>query len=362
MNCNDLKTLLSAYEDNELEADQRMLVEEHLSTCPECRVELTEYGKIRSLMTSLQAIPTNTNIKETIMSNINSPEKQKPWLRPILVGVPICIALVVILSLVFSGVSNDVSTIIAKAYAVTAELESYRYTKDEYMQLKAEDKLAHGYTVYIEYSYPDNYYIRSEITEENPHSHRKPGIREIIRVGDLVYNRPYSFIKDTSEYFEQTDPTEDQTLGILSTISDTNILKDEIIEGTDCYHYEGIVDNEKYIEWSRDWIRLQYERLTSVLPGSEPDYDEYENQWEAIFRSTDKQFEIWIGKSDNLIRRLKIIHQDNPENAAPGNINAYLNVSYLNYYDINEPIIIEQPLDESGELLEGWSVYTLEDE
>ena len=46
MNCNEIKDLFSLYIDDELSYEERLLVEEHLLKCEDCRNELEEYKKI----------------------------------------------------------------------------------------------------------------------------------------------------------------------------------------------------------------------------------------------------------------------------------------------------------------------------
>lgn len=54
MNCNEVRELLSLYIDDELDENEKLLVEQHLQICEECRKELEEYKKI---IQALQEIP-----------------------------------------------------------------------------------------------------------------------------------------------------------------------------------------------------------------------------------------------------------------------------------------------------------------
>lgn len=54
MNCNEVRELLSLYIDDELDKNEKLLVEEHLKVCEECQKELEEYKKI---IQALQEIP-----------------------------------------------------------------------------------------------------------------------------------------------------------------------------------------------------------------------------------------------------------------------------------------------------------------
>jgi negative regulator of sigma E activity len=54
MNCNEVRELLSLYIDDELDENEKLLVEQHLQICEECQRELEEYKKI---IQALQEIP-----------------------------------------------------------------------------------------------------------------------------------------------------------------------------------------------------------------------------------------------------------------------------------------------------------------
>lgn len=50
MNCDMVRDNLSLYMDNELDEEERALMEEHLKSCPECMKELEAYMKIRDML------------------------------------------------------------------------------------------------------------------------------------------------------------------------------------------------------------------------------------------------------------------------------------------------------------------------
>ncbi len=54
-NCKDMRELLSAYHDAELESSERAQVEEHLNSCDDCREEL---AAVQSVVSSLKSLPT----------------------------------------------------------------------------------------------------------------------------------------------------------------------------------------------------------------------------------------------------------------------------------------------------------------
>lgn len=53
MNCNEIKDMFQLYIDDELDGKEKMLVEEHLEKCENCRKELEEYEKIKLLLKNM---------------------------------------------------------------------------------------------------------------------------------------------------------------------------------------------------------------------------------------------------------------------------------------------------------------------
>jgi hypothetical protein len=361
MRCSDINELISAYANGELTSDQKKLVEEHLTGCPDCRAILEDYVKVRQQLTSLQDILPPGNMKEAITSKINGtsvPVKPRRWLRPALVAAVIIITLAIILPLQLSGSSVSPSGIIAKAYAAGSSLKSFRYVENEYTQASESEEPVHSYHSEIEYTAPDRYYTKSQsiIWESTP---GMPDIRETIRIGDQVYTNTPSIFKLEPEWFEEMTPTEDKTLDMLNLLAEVETLEDEIIDGTDCHHYIGEVDIDKFLEWSRPDFERMYYRMDKSLPGGmATELEDWIENFSASYRTQDMTFEFWIGKDDYLL--CKAIYTYQTKEGEKSTWNRYRSFGIANYSDFNEEIIIEPPLDESGELLEGWSSYTIE--
>ena len=53
MNCNEIRDNLSLYIDDELNEEEKVLLEEHLKNCPECSKELEEYKRIIQMLNEL---------------------------------------------------------------------------------------------------------------------------------------------------------------------------------------------------------------------------------------------------------------------------------------------------------------------
>ena len=98
-------------------------------------------------------------------------------------------------------------------------------------------------------------------------------------------------------------PGKEQTVEMLKFLSDLEQLPDETIDGINCYHYLG-----------KPKLRL----ITPI--------------------------ELWIGKDDNLIRQMK--QWTDFDDSTP--------LMTTKCYDFNQPIDIEAPFTEVGELLPGW--------
>ena len=54
MEHDNLKDLISAYFDGELDAARKKLVEEHVRTCPECKREFDEMAKFEEVMGKME--------------------------------------------------------------------------------------------------------------------------------------------------------------------------------------------------------------------------------------------------------------------------------------------------------------------
>jgi hypothetical protein len=358
MNCKDLKELLSAYADGELVGTQRDFIEEHLESCADCRALLADYTKTRGQLLSLRAIPSIPDIKQATMSKIKmakAPAKLRRWLRPALVGIPVIAILATVLPLYLSDSSPSPAGVLAKAYAAVGKLESYRYSKDEYTQLHETDEPVHSFHVDLEYVSPDRYHITSEITEE--YSHQDARRTEEIVIGDKLYTyKSYIYHLRNSEFYNQFAPTKEKTEGALDVLTKIETMADEDIDGTDCYHYKGDVDIEKWLDWTRSNLERLLKGIIERYPGIF-DFEEMIRTVEDMWRTYERTYEFWIGKDDYLIRQWKLTNRDLTDKSVVGY--PYKIVAYIKYYDFNEPIAIEPPLTESGELLPGWRVTSL---
>ncbi len=368
MKCENIKELLSAYADNELADVQRKLIEEHLVGCADCRATLVDYTKTRKQLLSLQETPPLPDVEEVIMSKIKmvrAPAKLRRWLRPVLVGVPIIIAVVTILSLHLSGFFISPASVIAKAYAATKGLTSYRTVSDTYVKKQEADELVYSWHSEFEYAGPDRYHLMKH-TPEVPEGYFSTYFHETIVIGDQEYSRGDLSFPLTPEIVAELIPTKERTLELLNLLVDIETMPEETVDGVDCYHYRGTVDMEKWLDWARPYLEQALEWIYEYMIEKYPDFDfepfdpeEMMKTVPSIFNIFEETYEFWIGKDDYLIRQLKDVMQSLMNLSEVGVF--HLAVSTSQYYDFNEPIVIEPPLTESGELLPGWRVTSLEE-
>ena len=354
MNCQDLGELLSAYADGELAGTQRDFLDEHLTGCADCRAILADYTKIGEQLLSLRATPPLPNIKEATMSRIKiagAPAKLRPWLRPALVAAPVLVVLITLLSLHLSGFFLSTG-VIAKAYAAMEGVRSYRLTVDGYHKESETEELVHSWRANLEYLSPDRYHLIAGY----PEGYLDQYLREAITIGDQVYTRVIHSVPDVEEFGEFT-PSREQTLEALDIIVEIETMPDEVIDGTDSYHYRGMADIEKWLEKERPARKRRLQGIldrTALSLNLEDMLKAAEDGW----RTREVEYELWIGKDDYLIRRWKETIQPLP--GQPATSRYHTLVTAFDYYDFNEPIVIEPPLTESGELLPGWSLHILE--
>jgi hypothetical protein len=354
MNCKDLGELLSAYADGELAGTQRDFLDEHLASCADCRVVLADYTQIRQQLLSLRVTRPLPDIREATMSKIKMvkvPVGLRRWLRPALVAAPILVVLITLLSLYLSGFFLSTG-VIAKAYAAMEGVRSYRLTSNGYHKELETDELVHSWRASLEYVSPDRYHLIAGY----PEGYLDEYLNEAITIGDQVYIRVAHSVPDVEEFGEFT-PSREQTLETLDIIVEIEAMPDEVIDGADYYHYRGMADIEKWLEKGRPARERRLQGMIDRNPGLnlEDALKAAEDGW----RTREVEYELWISKDDYLIRRWKETIQPLP--GEPPIANRYHTlVTVFDYYDFNEPIVIEPPLTESGELLPDWSLHILE--
>jgi hypothetical protein len=296
MNCKDLEILLSAYANDELPAAEMETVNGHLAGCANCKTTLSAFQEVQRQILSLKDISVTMDVKDAAMTKIkkmaaNSPAKR--WTRRALVAVPVAVIIIALEIVQPWATKPSFQDVMAKSYLAVVALKSYR-TELTLTYLPA----ANLPPILNEVAYvaPDRYYTKTSDGTK---------VEEVIKIGEKVYYKttqegtvPQVINPDSSGL----TPDMGNTFRLLNTLHDLKTLKDEVVDGSNCYHYRG----DLYLPANRKLV-----------------------------------IDIWVGKEDNLPRKQT---QDN---------------SYtLLYFDLNKPIIIEPPLTSDGELQAGWHILS----
>ena len=88
MTCQDYKSLMMGYLDNELDDDQRKAFEEHLKTCKECADELEEFKQLKQITDDVVLLEPEDKIWQQYWSNIyNRTERNIGWILMSISGI-----------------------------------------------------------------------------------------------------------------------------------------------------------------------------------------------------------------------------------------------------------------------------------
>ncbi len=336
MKCKDVQNILFAYIDNDISEEERLSVSEHLKHCNECASLLEETRSTRNILLELRKTPALPEIQATTIQENAIKGKRTGRNRVLLVTaivLPVLLILAVVLPISFS---NGVSGVLAKAYAAIEKVETFRFTGESYshffdtdeslLTISEEEAFGGNNTYYLKI-YPNgtDYYRAIIVADGHRYSYGDMGRYGI-----------------TESYFEELTPTKEKTLDYLDLIDDVETMKDEIIDGTECYHYKGTVNTEKWLE--RQILRTKEHWENS---GLDIDIDEVIETLSNSWRNKEIRYELWIGKKDYIVRQVKEYMKFAPTSS-------YETILVMNYYAFNEAINIEPPLDENGKLLDGW--------
>ncbi|MFC1947484.1 zf-HC2 domain-containing protein [Chloroflexota bacterium] len=328
--------MLSAYANDELSPEQRKYVEEHIQDCTDCRKKLNDFKELRNLLISSEEVIPPTDAVEKIMAGIKETRKSgvfRRWRIPAFVAVPLVLVLVLLMTLQpWNSISNT-QTVMAKASAAIADLDSYRIsvTVKEYKQ----NRETSVYYFFMEYSAPDRYHALQTDNDTD---------MEHIFIGNQQYYRNFNTVGvgsrvGTNAFAAMMD--KDYASLILATLKDIKKLPEETINGTPCLHYSGVFDEEKAL--MKSWE--QQEKTGHTMS------DEVKEKALAEARQrtgTRPVYDLWIGEEDYLLRKIKLAFETNDEG---------FQMEVL-FSDFNGHINIEVPVDANGELLPGWTSPT----
>jgi len=260
-------------------------------------------------------------------------DKGHKWLRPALVAIPVIAILATLFIWQPWNSSYGSQGVIAEAQAATADLQSYRVSIEGTGDTESE-----AYKIEAEFSAPDRYhniYSGNGFDMEVILISEVPYFRELLEasVGVSTWSRMaqgYSSLVSR----EYTTRTLDYLTGVQE-------LPDEVIDGVNCVHIGGTYDWEKQM---REFLGGDSQR--GRPPISEARLQEMIEEREEAGITT---INLWIGKEDYLIRKMERVTQIPDKNGV-----IQSGTQILRFYDLNEPIAIEAPVDSQGNLLPGW--------
>jgi hypothetical protein len=238
------------------------------------------------------------------------------------------LSIAVVLALLFTllpiGGNGEPKTLLAKVQEATEQIESYSiegYNIDSGRLGIDEPEITSTYT--FDYMSPDLAYLQYNFTAESwtngVYSGEDDGY-EAYFIGDYQY---YRFIGETCTRWNIASKynflagrilgKQEVAFTWLAHLDEMEQLDDEVISGVMCMHYSGI---------SKSWGTI---------------------------------IEIWIGKDDYLIRQISQATPVTEISNGVGEETGRYGTSVERYYNFNEDLSIELPLDDSGNLPEGWN-------
>lgn len=252
------------------------------------------------------------------------------WLRPAAVALSAVVVLIVAL---VQPWSVNPESVIAKAYSATEGLLSYRATMSG---IASEGDTSNAVTEFV---YPDRFHARLTSDGETD-EFIIIGDKQYVKSGDMSRNTIITFSNSASSMLSK-----EATLKLIDSLTDLETLPDEKIKGVDCFHYRGKYDMEEQLEAEKARLSEMQSRMDA------DDYARMMEDLENSFGNVNMDIELWIGKDDNLIRQIVQTTQYPDDEGKLQTTSAT-----MTFYDFNEPIVIEPPLDANGELLDGWQM------
>jgi len=213
-----------------------------------------------------------------------------------MVSIPV-IAILIFISLWQLWITDsEPQNVLAKAMAAAESITSFRATSRSSLVFPPDEFRLESE---CEFVFPDRVHLK--ITMEGQ-------LNEYIIIGDMCYFLASNKIvlASMAPFFEV--PSKLTTQKELESAIELQQLPDEAIDGQICFHYKGIDETDM-----------------------------------------ETMVELWIGRDDYLVR--EIIRTAQGDTSEP---------RITRYYDFNEPIIVEAPKTESGDLLLGWKVVHIE--
>ncbi len=261
-------------------------------------------------------------LKVREMLNKQNDEPGKPgcsrWVRS---GVIAGLVVTILFGLtIMQSCGDDTQDIIRKAYTATENLQSYRMVGSNTSTVEGDSSI---FTYEETFTAPDRYYSKIDIDGKT---------FEFINIGDEGYVRstdPSQTAAHVVSFTQESIPEH------IKSFTNFEKLDDETIDGVSYFHYRGKVDIDRMInEWK------------NKVDPAQPEYEDLLMRLEQ-FRNTEMEIKLLIDKNNYYIRQFK------EDTLGPMQSKSTFE---RNYYDLNEPIVIEPPRDISGELLPDWQL------
>jgi hypothetical protein len=245
------------------------------------------------------------------------------WASHALVAVIMVVTLVVLLTLQpWSGSAiTIVNSFRMNVFSTMSDGEEYAESAQEF-----------------EYSVPSSFHVTTTVSGMK---------QELIVIGRDIYTSErmaagFSMIQAIIQGLDSLKPGEEHSERTLAELDDSVELENTEIDGVVCRHYRGRMDFVKDIE--------------EQIAGLDPEDLNYDIMLEALEQQIEvmskikTNIEVWVSKEDGLVRRMSYEAEVPSEDGG----RPYTQSTLLRYYDINTYVIIEAPVDSSGELLPGW--------
>jgi hypothetical protein len=293
-----------------------------------------------------RALPSRGLVDE-VMPRLDAPPRKTPWQRLFPRSrvawalLPAGAMLIAALLLWQPWSSDSADRVMARAQAALSELRSYRAS------MVVTEGTGATYGARMEFAAQDRYH--------ETYAGSNDDYSEFIVIENQTYGKGIDASSIGSSFgikartaWVSSMLTREAASRTLDYLKDVKRFPDEEVDGTDCLHYRGTVDFEKQYR-----AAIQSIQETNASKGLPPLSKEAQERMINEARSIpgSETIDMWIGKSDDLMRKMKQeVHGPDPKD-----LTQQVVVEFT-YFDFNASIAIEAPLDEKGQLLPGWTL------
>jgi len=225
--------------------------------------------------------------------------------------------------------------VIAGAIEATDETQTYRMEIESNRIEKGE---AEGTSIWIEFVAPDRMRQVSRQLPENNNA------EESINIGTVQYTREINSNDwHARDWEDERFAARNIATGMLQSFSElveVKELRDEKIDGVDCFHYMGSMN-----------LKSKQEEQLASLDQSDPHYEQQKQMYDSIEYIRD-DIEFWIGKDDYLLRQYITymeVGEVRDEGEDTEEVENYSATTTCKFSNFDEPVEIEPPLTEPFE-------------